>query len=78
MTTFQSRTILDQIAQLEDTDQFSADHFAEWFIDGELSDDQIASLTGEQMDAVAANIELRWGSEDAQAWDDRALRLLKI
>ena len=72
------KNLLNQIAQLDNADTFDAEHFAEWFIEGSLSDDDIAALTGEQMDAVAENIQSRWGDADAQAWDDKALPLLNV
>lgn len=72
------KNFLDQIAHLDSSDTFDAEQFAEWFIDGELSDCDISSLSGEQMDSVAENILQRWGAADAQLWDDKALPLLKI
>ena len=72
------KNFLDQIAQIDSSDTFNAELFAEWFIDGELADKDIAALSGEQVDAVAENILQRWGAVDAQAWDDKALPLLKI
>lgn len=72
------KTFFDQIAQIDIDDTFDADHFAEWFIQGELTDDDISKLTGEQLDAVSENIRHRWGARAALAWDTKALPLLKI
>lgn len=72
------KKFLDELAKMDDTNTFDADHYAEWFMEGTLTDSSIASLTCEQMDEVAKNLLVRWGEEEAAAWDEKALPLLKI
>lgn len=68
--------LFDKLGDIDENDTFSADYYAEWFIEGVLSDDDIAALTGEQMDEVAHNLLTRWGEKESEAWDDKALPLL--
>ena len=57
-------------------DNFCAEIFAEWFVNGETNSDQLAELTAEQCDEIYDNIADRWSVELADHFDNVALPLI--
>ena len=59
----------ETLGNIEDSTSFDPEQVAEWFMAGEFTNQMIVMLTGEQVDAVAVDLDERWGKDAVDAWD---------
>lgn len=55
---------------------FDAEHYSEWFMNGELPVDKIISLTDDEIVEVGDVLEVRWDDESKLKWFEYVLEIV--